>query len=236
MNPEPIITATAALIADPARTSMLMMLMDGRAYPAGELACAAGVTAQTASSHLAKLLAGGLVEVETEGRHRYYRLAGPHIVATLKRLASVSPTYIVRRKSPDPEANHLRFARTCYDHLAGRLGVAIAKAMFSRNYFSNVEGKTLIVTASGAEWFRSRGLDIGQIEPGRHGIARRCLDWTEREHHIAGPLGTQFFILSCTAGWFHRPIGSRVVEITPKGWSALNEHFDIRQGLPLSSA
>jgi DNA-binding transcriptional ArsR family regulator len=122
LNPQPAITSAAALIADPARTAMLLMLVDGRAHPAGELAYCAGVSAQTASSHLAKLLAGGLLSVEREGRHRYYRLAGPRVVSLLEHLASVGPGEPMRRRAPNPAVERLRFARCCYDHLAGRPG------------------------------------------------------------------------------------------------------------------
>jgi DNA-binding transcriptional ArsR family regulator len=115
MNPQPAITSAAALIANPARAAMLIMLVDGRAHPAGELACCAGVSAQTASSHLAKLLAGGLLRVESEGRHRYYRLAGPRVVSLLEHLASVGPSEPMRRRAPNRAVERLRFARCCYD-------------------------------------------------------------------------------------------------------------------------
>jgi DNA-binding transcriptional ArsR family regulator len=118
----PSVAGVASLIADPARAAMLMALLDGRALPAGELAYAGGVTAQTASSHLAKLLDGGLVAVESEGRHRYYRLAGAHIAQALEQLAAIRPAEPVKRKALSPQGRELRFARCCYDHLAGQLG------------------------------------------------------------------------------------------------------------------
>lgn len=229
MNPHPAITSTAALIADPARASMLMMLVDGRARPAGELAYAAGVTAQTASSHLSKLLAGGLVLAETEGRHRYYRLAGPEVVATLEKLASLSPAGPVRRKAPNRDVERLRFARCCYDHLAGSLGVEITKTMLDHGYLADAADKALVVTRVGEDWFGDLGLAVERLTPGRHGIARRCLDWTERAHHLAGPLGTQFLALSCSLGWFTRPPDTRAIEVTPKGWSALETHLGIER-------
>ena len=132
----PNVSVIAALIADPARAVMLSTLLDGRPLPAGELAYASGVTAQTASSHLAKLLAGGLVSVETEGRHRYYRLAGSHIAQALEGLAAIPPTGPVRRKALTADAKALRFARCCYDHLAGQLGVAVTEAVRARGFRS----------------------------------------------------------------------------------------------------
>jgi DNA-binding transcriptional ArsR family regulator len=134
MGPKPGIASTAFLIADRARAAMLMALFDGRARPAGELAYAAGVTAQTASSHLGKLLAGGLLAVEMEGRHRYYRLTGTHVAHALENLASISPTVIPRQGPRSREAERLQFARCCYDHLAGRVGVAVTQGLQARSF------------------------------------------------------------------------------------------------------
>jgi DNA-binding transcriptional ArsR family regulator len=126
----------ASLIADPARAVMLVGLVDGRALPAGELAYSAGVTPQTASSHLAKLVDGGLLAVEREGRHRYYRLAGAHVAQALEQLAAIRPAEPVRRKAVTANARELSFARCCYDHLAGRLGVAVTDALKRRESWS----------------------------------------------------------------------------------------------------
>ena len=204
-----------------------MLLVDGHARPAGELAYGAGVSAQTASSHLAKLLAGGLVSVEQEGRHRYYRLAGPQVAALLKHLASVGPSEPPRRRAPDRAAEGLRFARCCYDHLAGRLAVATTEAMLGRGYLAPGDGKALTVTPEGAAWFGGLGLDVARIVPGRHGIARSCLDWTEREHHLAGPLGTAFLARACALGWFRRSPSTRSIDVTSKGWDALGRQLGL---------
>jgi DNA-binding transcriptional ArsR family regulator len=229
MDPQPAITSTAALIADPARAAMLIMLVDGRAHPAGELAYCAGVSAQTASSHLAKLLAGGLLSVESAGRHRYYRLAGPRVVSLLEHLASVGPSEPMRRRAPNRAVERLRFARCCYDHLAGSLGVGITKAMLSHGYLAQGDGKAFIVPPGGVEWFGHLGLKVDRITPGRHGIACQCLDWTEREHHLAGPLGTHFLARACDLGWFQRPPSTRAVDVTPKGWQALKAHLGLER-------
>jgi DNA-binding transcriptional ArsR family regulator len=231
MDPQPAITSAAALIADPARAAMLIMLVDGRAHPAGELAYCAGVSAQTASSHLAKLLAGGLLSVEREGRHRYYRLAGPRVVSLLEHLASVGPSepMRMRRRAPNRAVERLRFARCCYDHLAGTLSVGITKAMLGHGYLAQGDGKAFIVPPGGVEWFGHLGLDVDRITPGRHGIACQCLDWTEREHHLAGPLGTHFLARACDLGWFQRPPSTRAVDVTPKGWQALKAHLGLER-------
>ncbi|PMS15033.1 transcriptional regulator [Trinickia dabaoshanensis] len=224
---QPNLTSAAFLIADPARSAMLMSLVDGRARPAGELAYAAGVTAQTASSHLAKLLAGGLLTVETEGRHRYYRLAGPHVAHALEILASIGPEQPVRRRPIDAGSERLLFARCCYDHLAGRLGVAVTQALVTRDYLRSEADKRFEVTTAGADWFTRLGLDLASMKPGRRGIARQCLDWTEREHHVAGPLGTRLLGALCEHGWLIRSNASRAVQVTPKGAALLRETLGI---------
>lgn len=229
MGSQPNIASAAALIADPTRAVMLIALLDGRARPAGELAHCAGVTAQTASSHLGKLLAGGLLAVETEGRHRYYRLAGPHVALALENLASIGPIEIIRRKALTREARKLQFARCCYDHLAGRLGVAVTKGLLERGLLIAADDKRFEVTPAGSEWFARMGLDLKRIKPARAGLARQCLDWTERQHHLAGPLGVQFTNLLCVEGWIRREKTSRLVEVTPKGWRSFKEHFGIQE-------
>ncbi len=229
MMQEPNIAAVAFLIADPARAAMLSTLLDGRARPAGELAYAAGVTAQTASSHLGKLLAGGLLSVETEGRHRYYRLAGPHVALALETLALIGPAEPVRRKPLTREAQKLRFARCCYDHLAGRVGIALTQGLLEKGFLVSVEKKRFELTPDGAEWFDRMGVNTVAIKPTRYGLARQCLDWTERQHHLAGPLGVHLANLLFTEGCLRRSPVSRAVDVTPKGWKVLKEHFGIRE-------
>ncbi|MGH8781692.1 ArsR/SmtB family transcription factor [Paraburkholderia sp.] len=227
MCPQPNIASTAFLIADPARANMLMALVAGRALPAGELAYAAGVTAQTASTHLAKLLDGGLVTVEIEGRHRYYRLSGPHVALVLENLAAIDPVAPVRRRPLGREAQNLRFARCCYDHLAGQVGVAIAQALQLRGFIVPAADKRFDVTPAGTAWFRQLGLDMDRLRGTRRGLARQCLDWTEREHHLAGPLGVQFMSALCENGWMRRVSASRVVQVTPVGWAGLKAELGI---------
>jgi DNA-binding transcriptional ArsR family regulator len=229
MDPQPTIASAAFLIADPARAAMLTSLLDGRARPAGDLAYAAGVTAQTASSHLGKLLAGGLLMVETEGRHRYYRLAGSHVALALENLASIGPAEVGRRKPLSRDARKLRFARCCYDHLAGRLGVAVTHGLQARGFLAAAADKQFDVTPAGIDWFGRMGLDVAKLKPSRRGLARQCLDWTEREHHLAGPLGVQLMSLLCSTGWLQRAKSSRAVEITPKGWAGLKKELGVDQ-------
>ncbi|OEC94678.1 helix-turn-helix transcriptional regulator [Rhizobium sp. YK2] len=229
MTTQPNITAVAFLIADPARAAILSALLDGRARPAGELAHAAGVTAQTASSHLGKLLAGGLLAVETEGRHRYYRLAGSHVALALETLASIAPVQSVRRRPLTRDAQKLRFARCCYDHLAGRVGIALTHGLVEEGFLVAAEKKRFELTPDGAKWFDRMGMNTASIRPTRHGLARQCLDWTEREHHLAGPLGVHLTNFLFAKGCIRRAPSSRAVDVTPKGWKVLKEHFGIHE-------
>lgn len=215
------------LISDPVRAAMLTALFDGRALPAGELAYAARVATQTARSHLAEMLAGGLISIETEGRHRYYRLAGPDVVHAIERLAAVQPGATVRRKALDPKTKELRFCRCCYGHLAGQVGIAIARRLQAQGYIQPAPDKQFKVTASGIAWFNTIGIDVQTLKPAHNGLARQCLDWTERSHHLAGPLGTQLLCTLCAAGWLRRSKDSRVILVTPKGWVELKHRLDL---------
>ncbi|RFU48476.1 helix-turn-helix transcriptional regulator [Paraburkholderia sp. DHOC27] len=226
MCAQPNIASTAFLIADPARACMLMALVDGRALPAGELAYAAGVTAQTASTHLAKLLSGGLVAVEAQGRHRYYRLSGSNVALVLENLALITPVAPPRSRPLGGEAQTLRFARCCYDHLAGRLGVAMTQALEQRGLIVAAADKRFDVTPKGVAWFAQLGVDIAALQA-RRGVARQCLDWTERQHHLAGPLGIQWMNLLCANGSLRRAKTTRAVQVTPAGWVWLKEHLGI---------
>ncbi len=223
---EKSIASVAALIASPSRVAMIVELLDGRALPAGELARAAEISAQCASAHLAKLADGGVLRIEREGRHRYYAIANPFVAEILETLAHlIDQTPHRPRRSAKPDAP-LRYARTCYDHLAGQLGVSITDAMIERSILIPGEGpgesKTFVIEKTGERWFRDvLDIDVHALKAGRHGIARRCLDWTQRRHHLAGPLGTQFFARGCTLGWFMRSSSSRIVKLTLSGQKAL---------------
>lgn len=221
------VSSIAFLIADPARAAMLIALADGRALPAGELANAARVTAQTASSHLAKLLDSGLLMVEKEGRHRYYRLAGPDVALALEHLAAIRPVTPARYQPFSREAQSLHFARRCYDHLAGRLGVAVTQGLQDRGFIVPAAEKQFAVTQSGMAWFGRMGLDVSALKPTRRGLARQCLDWTERRHHLAGPLGVHFMAVLCTSGWLRCSMSSRLIELTSLGRAGLEDQLGI---------
>lgn len=215
-------TEVAALLAEPARAAILLALFDGRALPAGELAFAASITPQTASTHLAKLVAGGLLACETQGRHRYYRLAGAHVAQAIEYLSAIAPLSAIVLKPQSREAQGLRFARCCYNHLAGQLGVAVTQALETNGYLHASGDQRFEVLPDGEQWFRSLGIDTESLKP-----ARQCLDWTERTHHVAGALGVQLLSALCEAGWLRRSKDSRAVRVTPKGWAQFKAQLGI---------
>lgn len=203
-----------ALLAEPARAAMLLALIDGTARPAGELARAAGVSAATTSAHLKRLLEGGLLAVHVQGRHRYYRLASDDVSAMLEALALPR----VRPVLPVPAGidHSLRLARTCYRHLAGRLGVSLCDAMLARGYL-HTTGDGLHLLPGGAEALISAGLDTTPV----HGLlklsGRGCLDWSERRLHLGGPLGVSLTDTMLAAGWLRRHAGSRALQPSSDG-------------------
>ena len=212
----------AALIGDPTRAAILMALNDGRAQPASALAYAAGVTPQAASNHLAKLVEGGLLTVDSEGRHRYYRLAGPHVAQALEALILLAPRVRALDEPRSPKARALRQARSCYDHLAGRLGVALTEALEARGFLSpsDVDPKAFVLTPEGLAALEELGVGIPRARRGVR-LARRCLDWTERRHHLAGPLGAALLARLLELGWLaHEPEG-RALRITLEGRNGL---------------
>ncbi|HKK13316.1 MAG TPA: metalloregulator ArsR/SmtB family transcription factor [Gammaproteobacteria bacterium] len=210
-------STVAGLIADPTRSAMVAVLFDGRALPAGELAYAAGVTPQTASAHLSKLLNGGILAVEREGRHRYYRLAGPEVAEALEQLSVIGGKIPARLKPLSPEARHLRFARRCYNHMAGQLAVAVTRGLLERGFIAPLPDKRFELTVTGAHSFEGIGLDTRSLRPTRRGVARQCLDWTERDHHLAGPLGAALLEVFCANDWLRRSKSSRALRLTPAG-------------------
>jgi DNA-binding transcriptional ArsR family regulator len=220
MTDGPNVAEVAALVGDPARANMLVALMDGRALTAKELAFAAGVTPQTTSGHLAKLAGAHLLTCIRQGRHRYYRVASPLVARMLESITLVAALEAPPRHRPrSPQDDALRLARTCYDHLAGRLGVAIADALVARQavVLGDDGGE---VTHDGAAFFsNSLGIDLAKI-PRRRAFCRPC--------HLAGAIGAALAEACFARGWIERVRDSRAVEITPRGRVALREllHID----------
>ncbi len=214
---------TAALIGDPARAAMLAALLDGRALTAGELAGIAGITPQTASGHLARMTAGGLLTVAQQGRHRYHRLASPAVARILEELSLLGGA--PKRVATGPRDAQMRLARTCYDHLAGKLAVAIADALVARGELElSAEGGA--VTERGEAALARLGLSPVPSRKGRL-FCRPCLDWSERRPHLAGLLGAALCARCFELGWVRRREGGRALLVTPAGWQGFGQAFGL---------
>src|ERR1700760_1668631 len=225
------IAAIGSLVADRARCRILLALGDGRALPASRLAAEAGVSPATPSSRVRKLPDATLLTVETHGRHRYYRLAGPDVGRLIEALQQVAPATPVRSLKQDTKARALREARTCYDHLAGRLGVALMGVMLDRGYLTGGDGQYDVgqtpgahragyghevdytLTAAGQEFLSDFGVQI----PPKRRLIRYCVDWSEQRHHLSGALGRGLLDRLIELGWIRRSDGSRAIKVTATG-------------------
>lgn len=226
MADEPYIAETAALIGDPGRANILSALMGGRALTASELAHVAGVTPQTASGHLAKLLAGNLVAVERQGRHRYFRLASEKVAHALEALMLLSRDGAPRHRPTGPKDEAMRFARTCYDHLAGQVGVAVTHGLVQRGCLVEAE-EDFELTERGAEMLSGFGIELAGLRRKRRAFARRCLDWSERRAHLGGALGAALLGRMEDRGWVQRTPDSRAILLKAKGARGLRETFGV---------
>jgi DNA-binding transcriptional ArsR family regulator len=213
----------AALIGDPARARMLWTLIDGTSRPAGELAYAASVSAQSASAHLAKLVEGGLLEANAQGRHRYFRIASAEVAGAVEALASLGAANRPRRPrarlpAGDAPPGFLH-ARTCYGHLAGEMAVRLLQAMVKARWLSP-SGADFRVTVAGESRLQALGLDLAAARRRRRAFARACVDLTQRRPHLGGALGDALLELYVERGWVQRSRRSRVVSVTPRGEDA----------------
>jgi DNA-binding transcriptional ArsR family regulator len=233
------LAAVGALVADPGRCQILLALDDGRALPASRLAAEAGVSAATASSHLGKLTEAGLLAVEARGRHRYYRLAGPavaELIEVLQRLAPVAPVRSLRQGT---RAQALREARTCYDHVAGRLGVALMAALIDKGHLTGGDGTydpeltdaragygheiDYRLSPSGTDFLAELGVRV----PPQRRLMRYCVDWSEQRHHLAGGLGRGLLDRLHELDWIRRTDATRALRITDTGRTGLRTTFGI---------
>ncbi|MFB7655444.1 MULTISPECIES: ArsR/SmtB family transcription factor [unclassified Streptomyces] len=222
----PGLARLAGLIADETRAACLLALLDGRAWTAGELARHAGVAASTVSEHLGKLVAGGLLTEERQGRHRYVRLADERVAQLVEDLAAQVAPQAARRPRTlraSSAGSAMARGRTCYDHLAGRLGIAVTDALTGRGLLRQDTGFAL--TDAGLGWFDAAGIPL--TPTGRRPLARACLDWTERRPHLAGVAGAALCRHALDTGWCVRIGSERAVKVTPAGEAALSELLGI---------
>lgn len=232
-NLEPRIDLVASALADPTRARILCALMDRRAYTTKELACAAGVTSQTASFHLQLLSDRKFTICQRSGRCSYHRIADPQVAAAVEALGCLAPLdhidRAVRKKGFGPRAPaEFLLARSCYDHLAGRLAVLLAQRLQSLGAVREEAGG-LQLTRTGIVFFRDFGIEPATLEKRRRPLLRPCLDWTERRHHLAGSLASELFDVLLEQEWLLRRKASRVLEITPKGLDGFEKYFGLLQ-------
>jgi DNA-binding transcriptional ArsR family regulator len=217
----------SSLLADETRAAFCLALFDGRAWTAGELARHAGVARSTASEHLDRLVEGGLLSERRQGRHRYVELAGPGVAELLEglmeRLAPGSERPSTFRAVATADA--MARARTCYDHLAGRLGVAVTDAMTRKGLLDQGDG--IALTGDGAEWLGALGVDVADLRSRTRPVVRVCVDWTERRPHLAGSAGAALCSRFRANGWVKRIDGGRALLVTPTGRAALHDLLEI---------
>jgi DNA-binding transcriptional ArsR family regulator len=216
MKDGPAFTRIGALVGDPARANILTSLMSGQALTASELTREAGVTPQTASGHLAQLLDGGLISVEKQGRHRYYRLAGADVAAAIEAMMTLAEQTSVRSVRPGPKDPALRHARVCYDHLAGERSVDLY-ARLSHQRLIALDASGIAITPEGETAFAGFGIDLAALQKGKRPVCRTCLDWSERKTHLAGALGARLLDRLFELNWAERLPGGRIVRFTTTG-------------------
>lgn len=225
MDVEEKFVRLSGLICEPTRAKMLWNLLDGRAYTASELALVADISATAASNHLSKLLEADIVKVEMQGRHRYYAFANAdvaYVVEALANLADHTSSKVQRQKEP----SGIQYCRTCYDHLAGYVGVQIVEAMEKREYLQK-SGKIYLVSEKGWEWLKHFEMVQADFKSNRRPLARQCLDWSERRPHLAGQLGAVLLEKMLKRQWFKKVQFSREMVVTAKGRQELYDRLGI---------
>lgn len=220
----PNIIEVASLIGDKSRATILYSLMDGRMIPASELAKMARISPQTASSHLGKLVEGGLLTIEAHGRHRYYKLASAEIASVLEGLAVIAPSMQVKSLRESDQSKQLHYARTCYDHLAGKAGVALAERLVAMNV---IEKESFRLTENGLHILQQFGVHLNRNAKSKRPLCRQCLDWSERRYHVAGIVGAAITTRLFELTWIKRIPSTRAVVITEAGKSGLTESFGL---------
>ncbi|MFM1655185.1 ArsR/SmtB family transcription factor [Brevibacillus sp. B_LB10_24] len=226
MSANPNIAKVAALIGDTSRVAMLVSLLGGKAMPASELARTARISPQTASTHLAKMVEGGLLVHETYGRHKYFRLASSEVGHALEALQAIAPVKPVKSLRESEQMNALHFARTCYDHLAGKIGVALTDRLLELGLIEE-SGKDYVLREAGKKRLQDFGVDVEQNPKSRRFFARKCLDWSERRHHLAGSLGAALTRRLFELGWIEHFPDGRAVRLTDAGIKGLFDEFGV---------
>jgi DNA-binding transcriptional ArsR family regulator len=227
MDSEDHFKKLVAVMGDPVRAVMLWNLLDGRALTATELAIRADVSAQNASMHLKRLITAKVLSVENQGRHRYYRISRPEVAYAVESLGSLAHHDLSQpeTKSND-DALGIRYCRTCYDHLAGKVGVLLADQFLKLNLLV-IQNKSFVVTGKGARWFTEFGIPVEELRKQRRSFARHCLDWSERRYHVAGALGAALLKELLKRDWIRSSRSSRAIKITEKGRAGIYQQLKL---------
>lgn len=216
MNAEEQFIKIAGLICEPARARMLWSLLDGKAYTAGELALFGEISSTSASNHLTKLLEADMVKVETQGRHRYYSFSNTEVAYAVESLAMLAKPNLTDHSEKSPKIKPIKFCRTCYDHLAGFVGVQITEALELKGFLEKSE-TIYIITNTGWEWFAKLEISKSDFKTSRRPLTRQCLDWSQRRPHLAGQLGATMFERMLQKRWFRKVNFSRELILTSEG-------------------
>lgn len=216
MEVEEMFVSMSGLICEPTRAKMLWSLLDGRAYTASELSLVTGISATAASNHLSRLLDAEIIKVEIQGRHRYYTFSKPEVAYVIESLANLASGKIMSRETKHVAINGIKFCRTCYDHLAGFVGVKVIEALEKKGYVKR-SGTIYSVSAKGWLWFGEFGIVKDELMNNRRPLTRQCLDWSERRPHLAGQLGAVLLEKMLQKKWFRKVQFSRELVVTAKG-------------------
>ncbi|WP_079528010.1 ArsR/SmtB family transcription factor [Halobacillus hunanensis] len=227
MNASPNVAEVASILGEPSRSLILTSLMDGRFHTATELAYMAGIKQQTASFHLSKLMKANLIIMEKHGRHRYYHIIDGEVAQILESFLALSRPPEIRSLNQSIQMKALKSGRTCYDHLAGELGVGLTESMLQEGLIEKAE-KEFIVSSKGERFFEEFGLDISKLRQKRRSFSRVCLDWSERQHHLAGALGNAIAAKLFEINWIEKHPSSRAVKVTERGHDGLQKYFNMK--------
>jgi DNA-binding transcriptional ArsR family regulator len=226
MNFDPLVSEVALIISEKSRSTMLLTLLDGRRYTVSELAMNSKITPQTASFHVSKMLEKGIIKSEKIGRHKYLSITSSEVASILEKFLALTEE---RKPNSFREVSRLKeihFARTCYDHLAGRLGVSIAESLIESNHIYD-NGENFELTLLGENFFHSIGIEVTQIRKKRRAFTCKCLDWSERKFHLAGALGNSILLHALEENWIERIPATRAIRVTNKGNKGFKDVFGV---------
>jgi DNA-binding transcriptional ArsR family regulator len=226
MNFDPLVSEVASIISEQSRSTILLTLLDGRKYTVSELALTSKITPQTASYHLSKMIDKGIIKSEKIGRHKYLSIATSEVASILETFLTLTEKRKPNSFSEVYRLKEIHFARTCYDHLAGRLGVGLTNSLLGNNYIHD-SGENFELTSIGEDFFNSIGINLTHLKRKRRAFTCKCLDWSERKFHLAGALGNSILLYTLEEEWVERIPSTRALKLTKKGTNGLRDVFGV---------